>query len=297
MSRHTLLRAAAVVAAASCLAPAQIFRLTKEQLIEITAQNPFDRFPDGRPKVPDNLIERARGLSVEEVWSVLPRKGYNNQYEDGFQILHPGKKLIGRAVTAQFMPSRPDVDQVATANAKKAGINRLSNQAVIDMLQPGDVLVVDMFGKKEQGTLLGDNLFYYIMKTTKGGGFVVDGSVRDLEGISEMDMAGYFRAAHPSGIGNMVLTGINIPIRIGNATVVPGDLVFGDREGVYFIPPQHVKEILDKSDETHIHDEWTRKKFDEGKYKSSEIYGSPRDPELKKEYQEYLKKRLEEIRK
>jgi regulator of RNase E activity RraA len=228
---------------------------------------------------------------------VLPGKGYRNQYEDGFQILHPGKKLIGRAVTAQFMPARPDVEQVAAANAKQQGITRLSNQAVIDMLQPGDVLVVDMFGKKDQGTLVGDNLFYYIMKTTKGGGFVVDGSIRDLEGVAAMDMAAYFRGVHPSGIGNVMLTGINIPVRIGNATVLPGDLVFGDREGVYFIPPQFVKEILDKADVTHIHDEWTRKKFDEGKYKSSEIYGSPRDPELKKEYDEYLKKRLAEIRK
>ena len=94
-----------------------------------------------------------------------------------------------------------------------------------------------------------------------------------------------------------MLTGINIPVRIGNATVMPGDLVFGDREGVYFIPPQLVKEVLDRADVTHVHDEWTRKKFDEGKYKSSEIYGSPRDPQLKKEYDEYLKKRLEEIRK
>lgn len=298
MPRNTaFLRAAAILAAASAFAPAQVFRLSREEMIELTSQNPYERFADGRPKVPDATIERARGLSAEEVWSVLPGKGFRNQYEDGFQILHPGKKLVGRAVTAQFMPARPDVEQVAAARAKKQGITRLSNQAVIDMLQPGDVLVVDMFGKKEQGTLVGDNLFYYIMRATRTGGIVVDGSVRDLEGLAKMDMAAYFRAAHPSAIGNLMLTGINIPVRIGNATVMPGDLVFGDREGVYFIPPQHIKDVLDKADETHIHDEWTRKKFDEGKYKSSEIYGSPRDPELKKEYQEYLKKRLEEIRK
>jgi len=54
--------------------------------------------------------------------------------------------------------------------------------------------------------------------------------------------------------------------------------------------------VADRADETRIHDEWTRLKFNEGKYKSSEIYGSPRDPQLKKEYEEYLKKRLEELR-
>ena len=281
---------------APAAARAQVFAFTKEELTEFTAKNPFDRFPDGRPKIPDALIERARGLSMEEILGVAGQ-GYRNQYADGWQVLHPGKKLVGRAFTVQFMPSRPDLDSVAQAKAKARGIDRLSNQAVIDMLQPGDVIVVDMFGKKEQGTLVGDNLFYYIMRATKGAGMVVDGSVRDLEGISNMDMPAYFRHAHPSAIGNMVLAGWNIPVRIGDTTVMPGDLVVGDREGVYFIPPALLEGILNRADETHIHDEWTRKKFDEGKYKSSEIYGSPRDPELKKEYQEYLKKRLEEIRK
>jgi len=278
-------------------ASGQVFRMTKEELIEFTAANPFERLPDGRPKVPDNLLKRLHGLSAEEVWTVLPGKGFRNQYEDGFRILHPEKKLVGRALTAQFMPARPDVEKPALEKDKKNGVDRLSNQTVIDMLQPGDVLVVDIFGKKEGGTLVGDNLFYYTMKATKGGGLVVDGSIRDLEGISEMEMPAYFRAVHPTPIGNVMLTGINIPIRIGNVTVMPGDVVFGDKEGLYFIPPQFVKEIVDKADELHVHDEWTRKKFDEGKYKSSEIYGSPKDPELKKEYQEYLKRRLEEIRK
>jgi regulator of RNase E activity RraA len=157
--------------------------------------------------------------------------------------------------------------------------------------------VVDLFGKKDGGTIVGDNLFYYVMKATKGGGMVIDGAIRDLEGIANMDMPGYFRSSHPSFITNVTLTGINIPIRVGNVTVMPGDLVVGDREGIYFIPPQFAQEIMDKADEVHVHDEWTRKKFDEGKYKSSDIYSSPRDPELRKEYQEYLKKRLEEIRK
>src|SRR5207253_9877555 len=195
------------------------------------------------------------------------------------------------------MPLRSDVDDIAQAKAKARGIARLTNQTAIDMLQPGDVLVVDLFGKKVHGTIVGDNLFYYVMKATGGGGLVVDGSIRDLNGISEIDMPAYFRSVDPTPIGNVMLTGINIPIRIGGVTVMPGDLVVGDREGVYFIPPQLVQEVLDRADETHIHDEWTKKKFAEGKYKSSEIYSSPSDPKLKQEYQEYLKKRLEDLRK
>ncbi len=279
------------------VASAQLINFSKQDLLDYTAQNPFDRLPDGRPKVPDALIERARDLSSEEVWAVLQAKGFNNQYADGFQVLHPGKMMVGRAFTVQFMPLREDVDNVVQAKAKQALGKRLFNQTAIDMLQPGDVLVVDLFGKKIGGTIVGDNLFFYVSQATHGGGLVVDGSIRDLNGISEIDMPAYFRSVDPTPIGNVMLTGINIPIRVGNVTVMPGDLVVGDREGIYFVPPQFVQEVLDKADETHIHDEWTKKKFAEGKYKSSEIYGSPSDPKLQQEYQEYLKKRLDEIHK
>jgi len=276
---------------------AQLVSFPKQELVDYSAQNPFDRLADGRPKVPDDLIARARGLSSEEVWAVLEEKGFHNQYADGFQILHLGKTMVGRAFTVQFMPLRTDVDDVAKVKAKARGIARLTNQTAIDMLQPGDVLVVDLFGKKVNGTIVGDNLFYYVMQATHGAGLVVDGSVRDLDGISEIDMPAYFRAVDPTPIGSVMLTGINVPIRIGGVTVMPGDLVVGDREGVYFVPPQFVQEVLDTADGTHIHDEWTKRKFAEGKYKSSEIYSSPTDPKLQQEYREYLKKRLEEIRK
>jgi 4-hydroxy-4-methyl-2-oxoglutarate aldolase len=337
--RFAGIAAGAVLLLAPALAHGQLFTITKEQLIELTSQNPFERFPDGRPKIPDSLLERAKAMSAEEVWSGLnaapaaapqaaPAGGrggaaggqaaggrggagggqgaggggrggpaWRNQWEDGWQILHPKMRLVGRAFTVQFMPSRPDLDTVVNATAQKAGLGRMSNQTAIDMLQPGDVMVVDLFGKGEGGTIVGDNLFYYIMKTTKNAGLVVDGAIRDLTGIQEMMMPTYYRKAHPTAIANVTITGINIPVRIGNATVMPGDMVFGDAEGIYFVPPHLVQGIVDNSDVVRIHDEWTRKKFDEGKYKSSDIYGSPRDPALRQEYQEYLKKRLEEIRK
>jgi 4-hydroxy-4-methyl-2-oxoglutarate aldolase len=291
----------AAAALVPALAHAQLFTLTKDEMTSLTAQNPFDRFPDGRPKVPDSILERARDMSAEEVWAVLgngggPGRGYRNQYAGDFEVLHPGKTMAGRAFTVQFMPARPDLDLFNNAKAAKNGLPaRLNNQTAIDMLQPGDVLVVDLMGKIDGGTIVGDNLFYYIMKTAKSAGLVVDGAIRDLQGAAEMDMPAYFRKAHPSAIADVTLTGINVPIRIGNATVLPGDMVVGDREGVYFVPPALAQAAVDNADTIHIHDEWTRMKFDEGKYKSSEIYGSPRDPALKKEYQDYLQKRLDEI--
>jgi len=293
-TRATLIFCALAMAAGP--ARSQLVTFSKQDLVDYSAQSPFERFPDGRPKVPDNLLQQARELSSEEVWAVLQEKGFNNQYADGFRILHPDKPMVGRAFTVQFMPQRPDLEHIANSKAKELGLPHLTNQTAIDMLQPGDVLVVDIFGKKVGGTVVGDNLFYYVMTATKGGGLVVDGSIRDLNGISEIDMPAYFKDVDPTPIDNVMLTGINVPIRIGGVTVMPGDLVVGDREGVYFIPPQFVKDVLDRADEIRIHDEWTKKKFAEGKYKSSEIYSTPKDPKLVQEYQEYLKRRLQEIR-
>jgi regulator of RNase E activity RraA len=275
----------------SATAWGQVFTMTREQLIKYTAKNPYERFADGRPKVPDALLEKFKDMSSEEIG--LSRSGFPNQYVDGLQILHPDKKLIGRAVTLQLMPMRPDIAEVDAADWKAAGNQRpRDHQNAIDLLQRGDVFVVDVFGSVASGGVIGDNLAYYIMKTT-GAGFVIDGAIRDMDGISPFhDLAGYFRAAVPPAIHNVFVAGINIPVRIGTATVMPGDLVFGDSEGVSFIPPHLVQGIIDEAQVTHIHDEWTKKKFDEGKYKSTEVYSRPRDPALLKEYEEYLKQKL-----
>lgn len=272
------------------VAQAQLFTLTKDQMLQFTAKNPYERFEDGRPKVPDSMIQKLQGLSAEDVWTILPGKGFTNQFEGNWRILHPGKKLAGRVVTAQFMPVRPDLNEIIAAGGKTKGRRGGQNQWVIDQLQPGDVVVVDLFGKTEGGTFVGDNLAFYVKEITKGGGMVVDGSIRDLEGIATMDMAAYFRGVHPTPIQNVMLTGFNVPVRIGNTTVLPGDIAFGDREGVYFIPPHLVEEVVKRAEETKIHDDWTKMKFREGKYKSSDIYGRPHAPELIKEYEEYRKK-------
>jgi len=269
----------------------QVFTMTRDQLIKYTAKNPYERFADGRPKVPDALLEKFKDMSSEEIG--LSRSGFPNQYVDGLQILHPAKKLIGRAVTLQLMPMRADIAEVDAAEWKAAGNQRpRDHQNAIDLLQKGDVFVVDVFGSVAAGGVIGDNLAYYIMKTT-GAGFVIDGAIRDMDGISPFtDLAGYFRASVPPAIHNVFVAGINIPVRIGNATVMPGDVVFGDSEGVSFIPPHLVQGIIDEAQVTHLHDEWTKRKFDEGKYKSTEVYSRPRDPALLKEYEDFLKEKL-----
>jgi regulator of RNase E activity RraA len=262
-------------------------------MLKYTAANPFDRFADGRPKVPDALLEKVKGLSIEEIWAVLPGKGYRQQFAGDFKIMHPDMKLVGRAVTLQFMPQRPDLQTPSDPNTGSSGPHIAGHQRFIDALQPGDVAVVDLFGQIQGGTIVGDNLATAIWNASKTG-LVVDGAIRDIEGIFPIPMPVYYKGVHPSAIDyqSVMLTGLNIPVKIGDATVMPGDIVFGDRGGLYFIPPQFVKEIVDKAEVTHIHDEWTKMKFATGKYKSSDIYPSPHDPALKKEYEDYLKAHL-----
>lgn len=280
------------IACLLCLATtlcAQPFRWTREQMIHFTPENPFERFEDGRPKVPDALLEKVKGLSVEEAWGILRSKGYTNQHAgSGFQILHPGRKLVGRAVTAQYLPTRPDLEKVIAADAKKQGLSASTNQKVIDLLQLNDVPVVDLMGAAPGHNFGGDNLHAAIYGATRTGA-VVDGTVRDLEGLFEMPTQVYYREGHPAAVAGVTVIGINIPVKVGDAIVMPGDVVLGDRTGIMFIPPQLVQEIVEKAELTHIHDEWTKAKFLTGKYKASDLYPSPTLPELKKEYEEYVK--------
>ena len=264
------------------------FPLTKEQLIAYTAPNPFDRFPDGRPKVPDELLEKVKGLVIEEAYGAVKGKGFPNQFAGDWKILNPGKKLVGRAFTVQFMPMRPDVAEGMQAEAAKKGIGRLRNQTVIDMLGPNDVIVVDLFGKADGGTFVGDKLAYYIWKTT-GAGMVVDGGMFWLGKIIPTGMPAYFRGTGPDALSNVMVTGINVPIRIGNATVMPGDVVLGDEEGLFFIPPHLVKAAIEAADNTKTRDAWIKQKMDLRKYKSSDLYGRPKDPALAKELDDYIK--------
>jgi 4-hydroxy-4-methyl-2-oxoglutarate aldolase len=262
--------------------------LTKEQMIAFTPQNPYERFADGRPKVPDELLQKVKDLVIEEAYGAVKAKGFPNQFSGDWKILNPGKKLVGRAFTVQFMPTRPDVAAGMQQEADKRGIGRLRNQTVIDMLGPNDVVVVDLFGKTDAGTFVGDKLAYYIWKTT-GTGMVVDGGMFWLGKITPTGMPAYFRGTGPESLSGVMITGINIPVRLGNATVMPGDVVLGDEEGLFFIPPHLVKDAIDAAAATKARDEWIKKKMDLRQYKSTDLYGTPKDPALKKDLDDYIK--------
>jgi 4-hydroxy-4-methyl-2-oxoglutarate aldolase len=271
----TISRYGMVLAVGLCLAAqafGQLGMFSKEQRIEFTREWKGERFPDGRPKVPDAVLARLKNVTAEEAWGVLRGAGYDNQFESGWKVINPGARLVGRVVTAVFMPLRPDVNSVINDYGKKEGrVGHGQNSWVIDTLKPNDVLVVDLYGKIKDGTFAGDNLATSIFAKT-GTGLIVDGSVRDTTGISEIKgFRCYVRGADPSALEDVTLMGINVPIRIGHATVMPGDVVVSDPEGLTFIPPQLAEEVADHSELTQLRDEWGHEMLREGKYTPGQI--------------------------
>jgi 4-hydroxy-4-methyl-2-oxoglutarate aldolase len=252
-------------------AHAQLGLFTSEQRVSFTPEWHGERFDDGRPKVADFVLQRLSETTAEQAWDLLQQAGYRNQFEGGFKIINPEHRMVGRAVTVVFMPRRPDVDSVVQANGIKEHRVGDENSWIIDILKPGDVLVVDLFGKIEFGTIVGDNLSTSIYAKSHNG-IVVDGAVRDVSGIQEIKgFQVYTRGWDPSDLQNVMLVGINVPIRIGHATVMPGDIVLGDPEGVTFIPPQFAEKIADDSQMDRLVDEWGHMMLRERKYTPGQI--------------------------
>lgn len=227
--------AAGLVLAMATPALAQV-KQTREQMMFYTSEWKGDRFPDGRPRVSDDLLKRVLDVSIEDLWDYLRDKGYNCQFDTGFQMLHPDKPFAGRALTAQYMPLRRDMYEAIAAEGKREGRVSGNNSWPIAELQIGDMYIADGFGKVVEGTLIGSNLGSGIAAHSHTG-FVFDAGIRDAEENRELDnMNGLYRAYDPSAWKDMTLTSINAPIRIGRATVLPGDLVLAKHDGVIFIP-------------------------------------------------------------
>lgn len=228
----------------------------KEDIIALTQKWKGERFPDGRPKVPDKYLEALRGMTLEEVWKPIFLKGYENQFEGRLKVLHDdGRKLIGRAVTCTFCPTRPDLHEVMFDIGRQEGRKGNYNQWVIDTLVEGDVVVADMYDKIYKGTFLGGNLTTAIKTRTKTGGGVIWGGIRDVEQMKQVEgVQVYYRGIDPTPIRDFVMTGFNTPTRIGNAICLPGDVVFGAGGGVLFIPSHLVQEVVEGAAKTHIKD-------------------------------------------
>lgn len=244
---------------------------SREAIIALTAQWEGERLPDGRPKVPDAVLRAMENVSLEEAWGVLRGAGYRNQFEGGWKMIHADRVIVGRALTAGYMPTRPDVADRIQEQGEAEGRIGGSNSWPIDVLHKGDVYVADGYGKVIDGTLIGDNLGNAIFAKS-GKGVVFDAGVRDLEGLAQIEgFNAFVRGWDPSAIREMMLIGINKPIRIGRATVLPGDVVLAKREGVIFIPAHLAERVVWRSQIISLKDEFGHRRLREGVYTPGQI--------------------------
>jgi 4-hydroxy-4-methyl-2-oxoglutarate aldolase len=261
--------AACVIASFGAVVPAQT--ISREQLIFLTAEWKGERFSDGRPKVPDSVLARMRKVSIEEAWGYMRSHGYPLQFEGDWKTIHDNIPVVGRALTAQYVPARAELAKRMLDRGHQEGRVGAMNSWPIDALQPGDVYVADGFGKIHEGTLIGDNLGNSIFAKS-GNGVVFDGSVRDLQGLSEIDgFNAFVRGWDPTAIRDMMLTGLNTAVRIGHVTVLPGDVVLAKREGVIFIPPHLAEAVVNQAERIMLRDRFGHQRLREGKYTPGQI--------------------------
>jgi regulator of RNase E activity RraA len=281
---------------------AQSVQISKQDLIALTPEWKGERFPDGRPKVPDGIIKRMKAVSVEEAWATMSNAGFRYQIAEGWEVINPDSVLVGRAVTATFMPGRPDVWKAIDSIGKKEG-RRAQNVWAVEMLQKGDVYVADQFGAKRNGPTIGDNVGNAIYAKT-GNGIVYDGAIRDLEGLKEIGgFTSYYTSYDPSfhnpGAGpgrdlTTMIVGINHPTRIRTVTVMPGDVILGKMGVVVVIPPQLAERVVKTSEIVRLRDMFGHQRLKEGKYTAGQIDTRWSD-EIEKDFSKWLNDHINEL--
>jgi regulator of RNase E activity RraA len=267
--------------------PAFSQTISREELIFLTSEWKGERFKDGRPKISDDLLARAKNIGLDDAWTVLKNEGYTNQFEGNWKLVHDDVPVIGRALTAQFMPSRPDVQKHIMARGAKEGRVGNTNSWPIEVLTKGDVYVADGFGKIEAGTLMGGNLANSIFAKS-GNGVIFNGAARDLKEVSKIEgFNAFVRDFHPSFLEEMVLMGLNTPIRIGGVTVLPGDLVIAEREGVLFVPAHLAEQVIKTAEFVVLKDKFGFEMVKSERFSTGQI-DSQWDDKLKSEFLTWL---------
>jgi regulator of RNase E activity RraA len=303
MSKLKLLLPAIAMMAFTLQVKSQYVQASKEELIALTPDWKGERFPDGRPKVPDDILRRMKPVTIEEAWEVVNGAGYRYQMAEGWdQIINPDSVLVGRAFTATFMPGRPDVWRAIDSFGRKEG-RRAQNVWAVEQLQKGDVYVADQFGAKKNGPTIGDRVGTAIYART-GNGIVYNGAIRDVEGLKEMGgFTSFFNSYDPSfhnpgGGQNRDLTtmivGINRPTLIRTVTVMPGDVVLGKLGVVYFIPPHLAERVVKNSERVRLEDMFGQLRIREGKYTAGQIDARWAD-NIQKDFTQWLKDNVNKL--
>jgi 4-hydroxy-4-methyl-2-oxoglutarate aldolase len=268
--------------------------LSSSEIKFLTNKWQGERFDDGRPKVSNGVLERMKRVSIEEAWGVLRNEGFHNQFDGGWKPLHDDITIVGRALTVQYMPNRPDVSEQINNKGLKEGEIGNTNSWPIDRLVENDVYVADGFGKIVEGTLIGDNLGNSIYAKTKTG-VVFDASSRDMEGLSKIEgFNAFVRDWHPSFLKEVMLLSINDPIRIGSATVMPGDVVLAKREGVIFIPAHLAEKVVITSEVVRLRDMFGITRLKEGRYTPGQI-DNKWSEEIENDFSKWIREHIDKL--
>jgi regulator of RNase E activity RraA len=298
MKRSKRLLLSLMLFAIASMVQGQQVQISKEQLLALTPEWKGERFADGRPKVDDKILKRMKSVSVEEAWAVMKNAGYAYQLAEGWQVINPDSVLVGRAVTATFMPARPDVWKAIDSLGKQQG-KRGQNTWPVDLLVKGDVYVADQFGAHKNGPTIGDNVGNAIYART-GNGIVYDGALRDVEGLKEIGgFTSYYTSYDPSyhnppGDLNTMIVGINQPTRIRLVTVMPGDVVLGRLGVVLFIPPHLAEKVVTTSEIVRLRDMFGHQRLREGVYTAGQIDARWSD-EIEKDFSKWLNDHINEL--
>ncbi|GAB5561744.1 MAG: hypothetical protein SynsKO_33910 [Synoicihabitans sp.] len=269
--------------------------MSEEQLIRYTSEWKGERFPDGRPKVPDDIIERMKLVNIEEAWGVLAKAGYDYQFERGWKMVHPGKTLCGRALTVTYMPLRTVANRVTNEIGEEDG--RIGNQISwpIDMLSPGDVYVADIYNREVGGPIIGGNLANSIFAKS-GNGVLFNGEVRDLAQMEDIDgFNAFVRNWNPGVYRASMIMGINIPTNIGNVAVFPGDVILGKRDGVIVIPPHLAEEVVKTAEFIRLKDAFGFERLKAGVYTPGQIDSSDWSDEIEADFTGWMRDNIDNL--
>ncbi|MFC5624876.1 RraA family protein [Algoriphagus winogradskyi] len=273
-------------------------QISKEEMLFLTQEWKGERFEDGRPKVSDDLLRRMKIVTHDEAWAVMKNAGYKYQYAEGWEMINPDSIMVGRALTATFMPGRPDIHGAIDARGKAEG-KKGQNVWPVDLLVKGDVYVADQFGIHDGGPTIGDNVGNAIFANS-GNGIVYNGAIRDIAGLKEIGgFTSYYRSYHPSHHNqprdlNTMLIGINKPTKIGQATVMAGDVVLGRDGAVSFIPAHLVEQVVVTSEVVRLRDMFGHERIREGKYTAGDIDTRWSD-DIEKDFSQWLESHIDEL--
>ena len=296
--KHSIVTGYVLLLIFSCAISVIGQQISKEEMLFLTPEWKGERFEDGRPKVSDDILERMKLVTHEEAWAVMKNAGYRYQYAEDWQTINPDSVLVGRALTATFMPGRPDIHDAIDKRGKEEG-KKGQNSWPVDLLVPGDVYVADQFGLHDGGPTIGDNVANAIYARS-GNGIVYDGAIRDISGLKEIgSFTSYFTSYHPShhnqqGDLNTMLIGINRPTKIRQVTVMAGDVVLGRDGAVSFIPPHLAERVVVTSEIVRLRDMFGHQRLREGTYSAGEIDARWSD-EIEMDFSQWLNERIDDL--